>query len=200
MEELQPKATVMDEGAVSRALTRIAHEILESNGGAGDLALVGIVTRGRDLAEMLAARIEQIEGVAVPVGSLDISLYRDDFGTRIAPALHGTSLPFSLEGKTVVLVDDVLFTGRTIRAALDALMDYGRPAVVRLAVVVDRGHRELPIRADFVGKNVPSSHSETVRVALRPYDGATAVEIWDADVWAQVKAARRTARGGAAAC
>jgi pyrimidine operon attenuation protein/uracil phosphoribosyltransferase len=190
----------MDEGAVSRALTRIAHEILESNGGAGDLALVGIVTRGRDLAEMLAARIEQIEGVAVPVGSLDISLYRDDFGTRIAPALHGTSLPFSLEGKTVVLVDDVLFTGRTIRAALDALMDYGRPAVVRLAVVVDRGHRELPIRADFVGKNVPSSHSETVRVALRPYDGATAVEIWDADVWAQVKAARRTARGGAAAC
>jgi pyrimidine operon attenuation protein/uracil phosphoribosyltransferase len=200
MEELQPKATVMDEGAVSRALTRIAHEILESNGGAQDLALVGIVTRGRDLAEMLAARIEQIEGVAVPVGSLDISLYRDDFGTRIAPALHGTSLPFSLEGKTVVLVDDVLFTGRTIRAALDALMDYGRPAVVRLAVVVDRGHRELPIRADFVGKNVPSSHSETVRVALRPYDGATAVEIWDADVWAQVKAARRTARGGAAAC
>jgi pyrimidine operon attenuation protein/uracil phosphoribosyltransferase len=200
MEQLQPKATVMDEGAVSRALTRIAHEILESNGGAGDLALVGIVTRGRDLAEMLAARIEQIEGVAVPVGSLDISLYRDDFGTRIAPALHGTSLPFSLEGKTVVLVDDVLFTGRTIRAALDALMDYGRPAVVRLAVVVDRGHRELPIRADFVGKNVPSSHSETVRVALRPYDGATAVEIWDADVWAQVKAARRTARGGAAAC
>jgi pyrimidine operon attenuation protein/uracil phosphoribosyltransferase len=200
MEELQPKATVMDEGAVSRALTRIAHEILESNGGAQDLALVGIVTRGRDLAEMLAARIEQIEGVAVPVGSLDISLYRDDFGTRIAPALHGTSLPFSLEGKTVVLVDDVLFTGRTIRAALDALMDYGRPAVVRLAVVVDRGHRELPIRADFVGKNVPSSHSETVRVALGPYDGATAVEIWDADVWAQVKAARRQARGGAATC
>lgn len=200
MEELQPKATVMDEGAVSRALTRIAHEILESNGGAGDLALVGIVTRGRDLAEMLAARIEQIEGVAVPVGSLDISLYRDDFGSRIAPVLHGTSLPFALEGKTIVLVDDVLFTGRTIRAALDALMDYGRPAVVRLAVVVDRGHRELPIRADFVGKNVPSAHSETVRVALGPYDGATAVEIWDADVWARVKAARRTARGGAAAC
>lgn len=192
-----PKAVVMDDAAVSRALTRIAHEVLEANGGARDLALVGIVTRGKDLAELLAQRIEQIEGVRVPVGSLDIGLYRDDFGTRLAPVLHGTSLPFVLEGKTVVLVDDVLFTGRTIRAALDALMDYGRPAAVRLAVVVDRGHRELPIRADYVGKNVPSARSETVRVALEPYDGATAVEIWDAADWSAAKAARVAAKGGA---
>ncbi len=189
-EELKPKAVVMDEAAVSRALTRIAHEILEANGGAKDLAIVGIVTRGKDLAEDLCERIEAIEGVRPALGSLDISLYRDDFGTRIAPVLHGTSLPFSLEGKTVVLVDDVLFTGRTIRAALDALMDYGRPAAVRLAVVVDRGHRELPIRADYVGKNVPSSHNETVHVCLEGYDGKTAVEIWDAQDWARVKAAR----------
>ncbi len=192
-----PKAVVMDGEAVSRALTRIAHEILEANGGAENLALVGIVTRGKDLAEMLAARIEEIEGVRVPLGSLDISLYRDDFGKRLAPVLHGTSLPFSLEGKTVVLVDDVLYTGRTIRAALDALMDFGRPAAVRLAVVVDRGHRELPIRADYVGKNVPSSLGETVRVALEAYDGATAVEIWDGDAWVREKALRAAARKGA---
>ena len=193
-EELKPKAVVMDAEAVSRAMTRIAHEILEANGGADDLAIVGIVTRGKDLAEDLADRIESIEGKRPELGTLDISLYRDDYGTRIAPVLHGTSLPFSLEGKTVVLVDDVLFTGRTIRAALDALMDYGRPAAVRLAVVVDRGHRELPIRADYVGKNVPSSHNETVHVRLEPYDGKTAVEIWDAQDWARVKAARHEGR------
>lgn len=189
---LRPKAIVMDEDAVSRAMTRIAHEILESNGGAGNLVVVGIVTRGKDLAEDLARRIEQIEGVPVALGSLDIGLYRDDFGTRIAPVLQGTSLPFSLEGKTVVLVDDVLYTGRTIRAALDALMDYGRPAAVRLAVVVDRGHRELPIRADYVGKNVPSARNETVRVSLKPYDGTTAVEIWDGQDWETFKARRKT--------
>ena len=183
-EELKPKAVVMDAEAVSRAMTRIAHEILEANGGADDLAIVGIVTRGKDLAEDLADRIESIEGKRPELGALDISLYRDDYGTRIAPVLHGTSLPFSLEGKTVVLVDDVLFTGRTIRAALDALMD----------VVVDRGHRELPIRADYVGKNVPSSHNETVHVCLKPYDGKTAVEIWDAQDWARVKAARHEGR------
>lgn len=173
-----PKAVVMDAGAVERALTRIAHEMLEANGGADGLALVGIVTRGKDLAEVLARRIEEIEGVRVPVGSLDISLYRDDFGTRLAPVLHGTSLPFSLEGKTIVLVDDVLFTGRTIRAALDALMDFGRPAAVRLAVVVDRGHRELPIRADYVGKNVPTSHLEMIAVSVREIDGKEIVELF----------------------
>lgn len=197
---LAPKAVVMDADAVSRALTRIAHEVLEANGGAADLALVGIVTRGKDLAELLAQRIEQIEGVRVPVGALDIGLYRDDFGTRLVPELHGTTLPFALEGKTVVLVDDVLFTGRTIRAALDALMDYGRPAAVRLAVVVDRGHRELPIRADYVGKNVPSSRNESVHVALEAYDGTTAVEIWDAHDWAAAKAARRAAVAGRSQC
>ncbi len=185
-----PKAVVMDDAAVSRALTRIAHEILESNGGVENLALVGIVTRGCDLASMLARRIEEIEGVSVPQGVLDISLYRDDIGTRLSPVLHGSSIPFALEGKTVVLVDDVLYTGRTIRAALDALMDYGRPAAVRLAVVVDRGHRELPIRADFVGKNVPSARSEVVHVSLERYDGVTDVEIWDAEVWAAEKRRR----------
>lgn len=191
---LAPKAVVMDENAVRRALVRIAHEILESNGGTERLALVGIVSRGKELARMLADCIEQIEGVRVPLGSLDISLYRDDFGTNLAPVLHGTSLPFDLDGSHVVLVDDVLFTGRTIRAALDALMDYGRPACVRLAVVVDRGHRELPIRADFVGKNVPSARSERVRVALPPFDDHTAAEIWDAQDWALVKQARAQAR------
>lgn len=195
-----PKAIVMDADAVSRALTRIAHEILEANDGADNLALVGIVTRGRDLAEQLAQRIGTIEGVKVPLGSLDISLYRDDFGTRLAPVLHETSLPFALEGKTVVLVDDVLFTGRTIRAALDALMDYGRPSAVRLAVMVDRGHRELPIRADYVGKNVPSARSETVRVALEAYDGNTAVEIWDSGEWKHAKAFRASRKDGGDAC
>ena len=190
-----PKAVVMDGEAIERALTRMAHEILETNDGAANLALVGIVTRGKVLAEALARRIEQIEGVKVPLGSLDISLYRDDFGTRLSPVLHDTSLPFALDGTTVVLVDDVLFTGRTIRAALDALMDYGRPACVRLAVVVDRGHRELPIRADYVGKNVPSSRAETVRVALPPFDDHAAVEIWDRAQWNAAKQARAAAQG-----
>ncbi|MBR2834425.1 MAG: bifunctional pyr operon transcriptional regulator/uracil phosphoribosyltransferase PyrR [Coriobacteriales bacterium] len=189
-EEFSPKATVMDAEALSRALTRIAHEILEGNGGADNLAIVGIVTRGQNLAEELAMRIEQIEGKPVLLGTLDISLYRDDFGTRIAPVLHATRLPFALEGKTVVLVDDVLYTGRTIRAALDALMDYGRPDIVRLAVICDRGHRELPIRADYIGKNIPSARNETVHVALKELDGHSAVEIWDSKVWAAAKAAR----------
>ena len=195
-----PKAVVMDEAGVSRALTRIAHEMLEANGGVENLALVGILTRGKDLAELLARRIEEIEGVRVPMGAVDIGLYRDDFGLRLAPALQRTDLPFALEGKTVVLVDDVLYTGRTIRAALDALMDYGRPAAVRLAVVVDRGHRELPIRADYVGKNVPSARSETVRVSLEAYDGSTQVEIWDAATWAEEKAARIAAKKEAMTC
>lgn len=178
-----PKAVVMDEQAVDRALTRIAHEILEGNEGSEHLVLVGIVTRGKILAKMLRDRIESIEGVSLPLGTLDISLYRDDFGTRLSPVLHSTSLPFDLDGSHVVLVDDVLYTGRTIRAALDALMDYGRPATVRLAVMVDRGHRELPIRADYVGKNVPSSHTERVRLALEPLDDHTGVEIWNAQDW-----------------
>ena len=167
------KTVVMDESAIDRSLTRIAHEILESNDGAQSIALVGIVTRGDLIAASLAKRIEQIEGVKVPVGRLDISFYRDDVENFLAPVVHTTD-------KTVVLVDDVLYTGRTIRAAMDALMDYGRPDRIQLAVLVDRGHRELPIRADFVGKNVPSSKDESVRFFAEPIDGHTSVEILQA--------------------
>ena len=178
--QFRTKATVMDGDAISRAVTRIAHEILEANKGAGNLALVGIVTRGAALAETLAERIEQIEGARVPVGTLDISFYRDDLAIRLNPEVHKSDIPFDVEGKDVVLVDDVLYTGRTIRAALDALMDYGRPCSVQLAVLVDRGHRELPIRADYVGKNVPSSSKERVRVQLEALDGRSAAEILEA--------------------
>ena len=173
------KTVVMDESAIDRSLTRIAHEILESNDGAQSIALVGIVTRGDLIAASLAKRIEQIEGVKVPVGRLDISFYRDDVENFLAPVVHTTDIPFVPEGKTVVLVDDVLYTGRTIRAAMDALMDYGRPDRIQLAVLVDRGHRELPIRADYVGKNVPSSRDENVRLFLEEVDGTSAVEILD---------------------
>ena len=178
MGEPRLKAVIMDEASVSRAMTRIAHEILERNEGCENLAIVGIVTRGDVLAKRLADKIAEIEGEQPPLGSLDISFYRDDFLTYLSPEVHGTHIPFSLDGKTVVLIDDVLYTGRTIRAALDALMDYGRPKSVQLAVMVDRGHRELPIRADYVGKNVPSSHEEDVRVCARPLDDHDAVEIW----------------------
>jgi pyrimidine operon attenuation protein/uracil phosphoribosyltransferase len=177
---LQTKNVVMDAQAINRALTRITHEILEHNKGAEHIALVGIVTRGDLLAIELASRIEQIEGVKVPVGSLDISFYRDDVALHLSPEVHTTSIPFSVDGRVIVLVDDVLYTGRTIRAALDAIMDYGRPSVIQLAVLVDRGHRELPIRADYVGKNVPSSSAEHVRLFLEPVDGRTAVEILQA--------------------
>lgn len=169
--------TVMDADEIDRSLTRIAHQILEANKGADDLALVGIVTRGDLLARALAERIADIEGVEVPLGKLDISLYRDDFMTYISPEVHSTDIPFDIDGLTIVLVDDVLYTGRTIRAALDALMDIGRPAAVQLAVLVDRGHRELPIRADYVGKNVPSSTDENVRLFLAEIDGVSAVDI-----------------------
>ncbi|MDR3052388.1 MAG: bifunctional pyr operon transcriptional regulator/uracil phosphoribosyltransferase PyrR [Coriobacteriales bacterium] len=177
---LQTKSVVLDAQAIDRALIRITHEILETNKGAQDIALVGIVTRGDLLAADLAQRIKEIEGVAVPVGSLDISFYRDDVATHFSPELHTTTIPFSIEGKTIILVDDVLYTGRTIRAALDALMDFGRPSAIQLAVLVDRGHRELPIRADYVGKNVPSSKQEHVRFLLEPVDGRTSVEILQA--------------------
>ena len=172
-----PKAVIMDETAINRAITRIAHEIVEKNEGVENLALVGIVTRGDLLAKKLVDEIERIEGVRVPLGSLDISFYRDDYLTNFAPAVHATNIPFNMDAKRVVLVDDILYTGRTIRAALDAVMDLGRPSVIQLAVLVDRGHRELPIRADFVGKNVPSSHDENVRLFLEEVDGVSAVEI-----------------------
>ena len=177
MEQSSPKAIIMDEVAVSRAIKRIAHEIVERNEGCEDLALVGIVTRGDLLAKELARQIEEIEGVKVPLGRLDISFYRDDFATHLSPEVHSTDIRFDIDGLTVVLVDDVLFTGRTIRAALDALSDFGRPSCVQLAVLVDRGHRELPIRADFVGKNVPSSSHENVRLFLEEVDGVSAVEV-----------------------
>ena len=171
------KSVCMDADVIERSLTRIAHQILEANKGAQGIALVGIVTRGDLLAKKLAGKIEEIEGVKVPLGKLDISFYRDDFMTHFAPEVHSTDIPFDIDGVTIVLVDDVLYTGRTIRAALDALMDIGRPASVQLAVLVDRGHRELPIRADYVGKNVPSSSEESVRLFLEEVDGTSAVEI-----------------------
>ena len=177
----QLKARLMDEAAMSRALTRIAHEILERNGGCQDLCLVGIRRRGEPLARLIAEKIVGIEGQQVPVGVLDITLYRDDLSPASEsgmPLLNRSQVSFPITGKRVVLVDDVLFTGRTARAAIDALFGMGRPAQIQLAILVDRGHRELPIRADFVGKNIPTSHSELVAVKVPEIDGETAVEIW----------------------
>jgi pyrimidine operon attenuation protein/uracil phosphoribosyltransferase len=172
------RGRLLDAADISRALIRIAHEVLERNKGAGGLVLVGIAARGDDLARRLAAEIKRIEGAEVPVGALDISFYRDDIGLRKeAPEVHETQIPFDISGNTVVLVDDVLFTGRTIRAAMDALVDLGRPRAIQLAVLVDRGHRELPIRADYVGKNAPTRAEDLVRVLLEETDGADAVEV-----------------------
>jgi pyrimidine operon attenuation protein / uracil phosphoribosyltransferase len=169
---------VLDGPDVVRALTRIAHEILERNKGPQDLVLLGIPTRGVPLARRIAARIAEVEGTQVPVGSLDVTMYRDDLRLRPARTLEHTVIPGSgLDGAVVVLVDDVLFSGRTIRAALDAVNDVGRPRVVRVAVLVDRGHRELPIRADFVGKNLPTALGEKVSVLLEEYDQRDAVVI-----------------------
>ncbi len=173
----QTESVVMDGAAIDRSLKRIAHEILEKNKGTGNIALVGIVTRGDVLAQRLQRLIASIEGTEVPLGRLDISFYRDDFAIHLSPEVLSTDILFSLDGKDVVLVDDVLYTGRTIRAALDALMDLGRPRTVQLAVLVDRGHRELPIRADYVGKNVPSAADQNVRVLLEETDGRSEVEI-----------------------
>lgn len=168
---------VMDEDEIERTLVRMAHQILEQNKGCENLALVGILTRGDILARKLADIIYSIEGIHVPVGSLDISFYRDDASISNLPQLHGTDILFNIDNKTIVLVDDVLFTGRTIRSALDALMDFGRPARIQLAILVDRGHRELPIRADFVGKNIPSAANENVRLRLKDIDGVSCVTI-----------------------
>lgn len=169
----------MDAQAMDRALTRIAHEIIEHNEGAEGVALVGVLRRGVPLARRLADKIKEIEGAAPRIGKLDISFYRDDLARQITPVLHATDIMFSIDGVDVVLVDDVLYTGRTVRSALDALMDLGRPKTVQLAVMVDRGHRELPVRADYVGKNVPSSRDEDVRVNVQELDGQDDVEIWD---------------------
>lgn len=168
---------VMDGDDIRRALLRMAHEILERNHGADGLVLLGIPRRGVPLAQRLAANIGQIEGATVPSGSLDIALYRDDLRRRPFVPVQDTRIPADLDGATVVLVDDVLFTGRTVRAALDAVADLGRPAAVQLAVLVDRGHRELPIRADFVGKNIPTRRTEDIEVRVQAIDGEDAVRI-----------------------
>lgn len=166
------KSEIMSEADIRRALTRIAHEILERNQGSEDLVLLGIRTRGIFLAKRIAELIAQVENVEVPVGALDITLYRDDIAVKGGIPIVGESdVPFDLNGKKVILCDDVLFTGRTIRAAMDAVFDLGRPSVIRLAVLIDRGHRELPIRADYVGKNIPTSKLETVEVRLDERDG-----------------------------
>ncbi|GAA1243948.1 pyrimidine operon attenuation protein/uracil phosphoribosyltransferase [Microbacterium phyllosphaerae] len=170
--------TVLHEADISRALTRIAHEILESNRGAENLVLLGIPTRGVTLARRLASVIGEIAQTAVPVGALDVTMFRDDLAKHPTRSPRPTDIPVGgIDGRTVVLVDDVLFSGRSIRAALDALQSIGRPAVVRLAILVDRGHRELPIRPDFVGKNIPSSRQERVNVRLTEDDGSEEVTI-----------------------
>jgi pyrimidine operon attenuation protein/uracil phosphoribosyltransferase len=172
------RTRVMDADDLRRALTRIAHEIVEKNRGAEDVVLVGIQSKGVPLARRLRGLIQQFEGVEVPVGSLDITLYRDDvFQRQQVAAVRATEIPFDVGGKRVVLVDEVFFTGRTIRSALDALIDLGRPAAIQLAVLVDRGHRELPIRPDYVGKNLPTSRREHVEVHLQELEGADAVYI-----------------------
>lgn len=174
------KSTIMSAADIDRALKRIAHEIIERNKGAENLALVGIHTRGVPLAERLAGLIEEYGGSAPQVGKLDITLYRDDL-TEIAlqPIVKRTEVDFDVHGVRVILVDDVLYTGRTARAALDALIDMGRPASIQYAVLVDRGHRELPIRADYVGKNVPTSAAEVVHVRVEPVDDSEQVELWE---------------------
>ncbi len=170
----------MDADRVSRSITRIAHEILERNRGVDDIALVGIRARGVPIAERLAAHLAGLSGVQVPTGALDITLYRDDLmghtvGTQ--PVVRRTEIPFSLDDRLILLVDDVLYTGRTIRAALDALIDFGRPRAIQLVALIDRGHRELPIRADYVGRNIPTSRQQSVQVRLTEIDGRDEVEV-----------------------
>jgi len=172
-----PARTVLDDKDISRALTRITHEILERNRDASDVVLLGIPTRGVHLARRIAKRMSEVEGREITAGALDITMYRDDLRLKPARALEHTEIPDDIDGKIVVLVDDVLFSGRTIRAALDALNELGRPKAVQLAVLIDRGHRELPIRADFVGKNLPTSLVEKVKVALTESDERDAVDI-----------------------
>ena len=182
MSNFVKKNVIMDADAMRRAIVRIAHEIIERNKGVENVVLVGIRTRGVPIAERLAAAIREIEKVELPVGMLDITLYRDDLSTlAYNPVCHGTEIDFDVDGKTVILVDDVLYTGRTIRCALDAIIDMGRPKAIQLAVLIDRGHRELPIRADFAGKNVPTSHKEAIEVYLAEQDSVDEVAIGDVE-------------------
>ena len=173
---MELKSVVMDEAAVRRSIARITHEIIEKNNGSDDLCLLGVHRRGIPLARMLAENVEKFEGVQVPVGSIDISLYRDDL-TELSdlPATGESDIPCDITGKKVIIVDDVIYTGRTARAAIEAVFHYGRPKLIQLAVLIDRGHRELPIRPDYVGKNIPTSHTEVVSVMVDEYDGKTGV-------------------------
>lgn len=174
------RAEIMDEQGIYRAITRISHEIIEKNKGVDDLVLIGIQRRGVPLAKLIANKIKEVEGKSVAVGILDITLYRDDLSMLAEhPIINGTEINFQITGKKVVLVDDVIFTGRTVRAAIDALMDIGRPKAIQLATLIDRGHRELPIRADYVGKNVPTSRNEVVSVKLFDIDKVNMVTIGD---------------------
>ena len=178
MEKL--KATVMDGQAMLRAVTRMAHEIIEKNGGSGGLCLIGIKRRGQPLAEMLRDAINSFEGVMLPTASVDITLYRDDLSEiSSSPILNNGEIPFPVSGRKVVLVDDVIFTGRTARAAMEAVLERGRPSCIQLAALIDRGHRELPIRPDFVGKNIPTSRNEKVAVCLPSVDGEMCVRLYD---------------------
>ena len=170
------KSVITAEAAVNRSMTRITHEIIEKNSGVSDLVLLGIQRRGMPLAEMLRRNISRFEGTDVPVGSIDISLYRDDLtGLSDMPAEGSSIIPCDITGKTVILVDDVIYTGRTVRAAIEAVFHYGRPKSIQLAVLIDRGHRELPVRPDYVGKNIPTSHTELVSVMVQEFDGETGV-------------------------
>lgn len=175
------RARILSADDMDRALTRIAHEIIEKNKGAKNIGLVGLRTRGIHLAERLHAKIAGIEPIETPVGSLDITFYRDDVGKKIKPEAYKTEIPFDVSEKRIVLVDDVLYTGRTVRAAMDAIMDFGRPEVIQLAVMIDRGHREMPIRADFVGKNIPTAGKEEVRVRLTETDGTDEIVVGEPD-------------------
>ncbi|MEJ8777803.1 bifunctional pyr operon transcriptional regulator/uracil phosphoribosyltransferase PyrR [Pseudogracilibacillus sp. ICA-222130] len=175
---MKKKTVVLDQAAINRALTRIAHEILEHNKGGENLVLVGIKTRGVPIAKRLKEKIAQIEQITVPIGELDITLYRDDLQEKsTAPTLIATNIDVDIQDKTIVLVDDVLYTGRTVRAAMDAVMDIGRPSQIQLAVLIDRGHRELPIRADYVGKNIPTSKEEVISVGITELDEMDEVSI-----------------------
>ncbi|WP_150540776.1 bifunctional pyr operon transcriptional regulator/uracil phosphoribosyltransferase PyrR [Clostridium perfringens] len=174
------KASLLDENAIRRALTRLSHEIIEKNKGVEDIVLVGIKRRGYPLAERLSKFIEKFEGVKIPVASVDITLYRDDL-TNVSdtPNLNDPKIDVDIRGKKVIIVDDVLYTCRTVRAAIDAIMDQGRPEFIQLAVLVDRGHKELPIRADYVGKNIPTSKYEIIKVQIKEIDGTDSVEIYE---------------------
>ncbi|MCX8104243.1 MAG: bifunctional pyr operon transcriptional regulator/uracil phosphoribosyltransferase PyrR [Ignavibacterium album] len=176
------KAKLVDKEGIDRIITRIAHEILEKNKGSKNLVLIGMRTRGEFLAKRLQKKIKEIEGVDIPLGVLDVTLYRDDFRTRLKqPQVSVSDITFDINEKDVILVDDVLYTGRTVRSALNALMDFGRPATIQLCILVDRGHRELPIRADFVGKNIPTSLNEEIKLKVEEYDGEDAIYLVEAE-------------------